>query len=381
MADRIVLHIGTYKTGTTAIQRSLGQAFGPLLERGILYPRAGRRGPGHARLARELVDTTTPVSEVPSHLRIVEEVRARGATALVISAEDLSVPKPRLVRWAQTLCEQMGPRELRIVAYVRPQWEYIESHYAELIKNGRRWGPIEQYVESSLERPYLFDYPKVFGDWREAFGEQLDIRPYGAEHFVDGDVVKDFWRATDLGPAPRPQGRSVNRRTGAMTTEMLRTLRGLLADYGLDRFVPAADVLRLARLRLEAELPDDPPFRGLTPELVGRIAETFSASNHAFVRDYLGGRDAGLFEPPGEIAPATARWSPHEASEWELRLFTSVVEDALSAARAPRRARLASILRPGAREAVARSVADWAGERVDLLSGRLRRTGDEHKRD
>ncbi len=355
MADRIVLHIGTHKTGTTAIQRSLAEASGPLLEREILYPRAGRRGWGHAQLARELLDTTTPVSEVPSHLSLLEEARTGAATALVVSAEALTVEpaNPRPVQWARALRDQVRPRELRVVAYVRPQWEYIESNYAELVKNGRTWGPIDEYVEASLRRPYRFDYSAVFAGWREAFGAQLDIRPYGAAHFVGGDAVEDFWQAAGLGPAPERPGGAVNPRTGATTTEMLRALRGLLADYGFDGLVPVKEALRGARRRIEAELLDDPPFRALTPDLVARIADGFASSNELFVRDYLGGRHASLFEPPAYVAPATARWSPGEASPQELRLFAKVVTDAVSAARSPRH-RLAARLRLLARAAVDR---------------------------
>jgi len=86
MIDRLVLHIGSHKTGSTAIQRSLRDATDLLLERGILYPRTGRSGVGHAQLANELVNTSGPLTAIPSHLGLIEEVRVSRPRTLLLSA-------------------------------------------------------------------------------------------------------------------------------------------------------------------------------------------------------------------------------------------------------------------------------------------------------
>lgn len=60
-----------------------------------------------------------------------------------------------------------------------------------------------------------FDYRRVFGGWREAFGGALEVRPYAAELLVGRDVVTDFWHAAGLGEPPAaPRGRP-NPRAGA----------------------------------------------------------------------------------------------------------------------------------------------------------------------
>lgn len=329
MIDRLIIHIGTHKTGTTAIQGSLIDAGESLLERGILYPRAGReRGLGHAILARELDDTSGPPTETPSHLAVVEELQSTGASVLVISAERLSQARGnRPVAWARAACQQLAPREALIVGYVRPQWEYIESSYAQHVKDGTTWVPFEQDLERSLAER-RFDYLSVFASWREAFGERLEVRPHSAGLLTGANAVDDFWQAAGLGSPPAARDRFANRRTGARTTEMLRALRALLADHRIDSLLPVQPVLRRARERIEAELADDLPFAPLTPELAARVAERFAASNEAFVRDYFGGRHASLFSPPTELEPST--WSLSEATDAELRLFAEIVEDALS---------------------------------------------------
>ncbi len=110
---------------------------------------------------------------------------------------------------------------------------------------------------------------------------------------------------------------------------MIRALRALLAEHHLDTLVPVVDILRQARSRIEAELPDDPRFSVLTREHVDRIAERFSASNDQFIHDYLGGQHRSLFATPNAPEQPQSTWSLSEASERELRVFAQVVEEAL----------------------------------------------------
>ena len=187
-------------------------------------------------------------------------------------------------------------------------------------------------MSSQSWRARDYDYQLVFAAWRQAFGDALRIRPYAVDLLVERDAPADFWRAADLGPPPVPGGVMVNVRIGARATAMLRELRRLLADHGLEESVHVRHVMREAQRRIEAQFPDDPPFRGLTPDLTARIAKAFRSSNERFVRDYLGGPHARLFEPPLELPP-TAVWSFERASSQELRFFEDLVAEAHPALR------------------------------------------------
>jgi hypothetical protein len=213
--DRIVFHIGTYKTGTTAIQESLVEAHETLLARGVLYPEAGRRGPGLAQLAKDLAFGTGPVMETPGHLALLDEVRGSGASTLVLSGEDFAGwPWARCVEWACGICEQLQPRSVDVLAYVRPQWDYVETQYTQFVKAGKSSMSFDEFVEESLELKTRFDYMRVFEPWREAFGRRLQVRPYASELMYQGDVVADFWHTVGLGPPPQTQdgSRESNRR-------------------------------------------------------------------------------------------------------------------------------------------------------------------------
>lgn len=356
MLERIVFHIGTHKTGTTAIQVSLGKAHDHLLARGVLYPRAGRGGPGHAQLARELRSTDAPLAKVPSHLGILEEVRtARPATLVVSSEELLTVGSPRPVEWARHLCEELQPAHVDVLGYVRPQWERIESQYAVRVRTGRGWEPFEQALERMMVDK-RFDYVETFRPWRQAFGDRLELRPYGADLLLGGDAVTDFWNSVGLGAPPEPPDHA-NPRPGARTTEMLRLLRAFLADHHLDVLVPppaephprpqqraVQEMLRRARRRIESAFTDDRPFSPLTQEMVVRLAAHFAASNERLVQTYLAGRHESLFSPPNEPRePST--WSLSDASEDERRFFAQLVGETLIE------------LRPGSGEAPSRAAS------------------------
>jgi hypothetical protein len=190
MIDRLVLHIGSHKTGSTAIQRSLADATDSLLARGILYPRAGRWGVGHAQLANELVNTNGPLMAIPSHLGLIEEVRASRPSTLLLSAEGFTNKgSARPAEWVRGLCEALQPQDLRIVGYVRPQWECLESAYAELVRVGMVWAPFAEWLEGALEGESAFDYIRRFAPWREEFAERLEIRLYAAPSLSGRDAT------------------------------------------------------------------------------------------------------------------------------------------------------------------------------------------------
>lgn len=329
MIDRLVLHIGSHKTGSTAIQRSLSDATDSLLARGILYPRAGRRGVGHAQLANELVNTSGSLTGIPSHLDLLEELRTSRPSTLLLSAEGFTnkgIARP--AKWVRHLCDALQPQDVHIVGYVRPQWECIESSYADRVRVGMVWVPFAEWLEGQLEGESGYDYLQRFAPWREEFAERLGIRLYTVPSLSGRDAVDDFWHAVGLGRPPANRPHHENRiRSGARTTEMLRSLRAFLAEHHLDGLVRVRETLLGAYRRIQAEPIEDLPFSSLTSEDVTRIAKRFAPSNEEFVRDYLRGVRGNPLSPPKRAEPST--WSLSEASERERRLFAKLVEEAL----------------------------------------------------
>ncbi len=356
VVEQLILHIGAHKTGTTSIQASLGHAYDDLLSEGVLYPRAGRAGPGHANICWEHLgqDGYRPARGGVDAL--LDEIRAANPRRVVISSEGFQLD-PTLVSLGTMLRDVIGARSVSVLGYVRPQREQFESVYTQLVKCGWVHAPFVDFVDDRLDTPQ-FDYEGRFRPWREAFGDRLAIRRYEPWALLAGDAVTDFWRTAELPGSPGRTLPRLNARPGVRTIELLRSIRAFLAERRLDQVAPLLPLFLRNQARFEQRLADDVPFRALTPELARRIDEHFRASNRAFAIEFLG--EDNLFAPAGELRPATP-WSLEEASPAERQLYARVLGETI------RRIRR----RSGRDQAAARR----AGAALEEVRQRFRDTG------
>jgi hypothetical protein len=331
MVETLVLHIGVHKTGTTAIQASLAHLYDELLEQGILYPRSGRGAfPGHPNLAWEVIGYPRYDAGIGGGEQLVQEVRDTDPRAVVISSEEFLRNTSALPEWCRWLAKALGVSDVQVIGYVRPQWEYIESSYAQQVKGGFHYMMFDDYVEREITNT-RFDYYQMFDYWRQVFGDRLTIRPFAKSAFIGQDVIDDFWNTVECLPEPPElRARLRNPRAGQRTTEMLRVLRQLLAETGLDEIGAVRPIFEQANRALAERLPSDTPFHRLTQEMVDRIADHFAQHNKDFVRDFMNGDDGGLFTPPAAIAPPRI-WTLAEATDDERRLFATLLRDAVDA--------------------------------------------------
>lgn len=193
----IVLHIGTPKTGTTAIQDALA-ANAPVLDAAdIAFLQAGRHRAAHNDLAsairrqgsdhkfREALDQ-----------EVTAEVARRPQGQMLLSSELFSLIDAGRVRAALPF---LSAHPLNIVVYLRRQDHYAEAFFKQRIKNGRTVMPFAQFLDSPLGTS-ITDYNALLDDWAGTFPDaDLVVRIYQRDRFPDGDVVADF--ATLLGLA------------------------------------------------------------------------------------------------------------------------------------------------------------------------------------
>jgi hypothetical protein len=129
-----LLHIGPYKTGSTAIQSALFEARDVLAEHGVAYPGRWRRAmrPGWAVLGY------TPRGRRPTPISVWEEFSAevRAATAsgmrACVSTEDFgSAGPPRIAR----ITDDLGADSLLVVAVLRRLDRLLPSQWQERVKS------------------------------------------------------------------------------------------------------------------------------------------------------------------------------------------------------------------------------------------------------
>jgi len=208
---KLILHIGTEKTGTTTIQAWLRLQRESLLAAGVLFPVS----PGeqnHTALAyfagqeaavRDL--GLRPVGQTPADPAILRrefaaaferEVLNSGASTVVLSNEHCS-SRLRDGESLQRLRGLLQPLfdDIRIVVYLRRQDEMLLSGYSTSVKSGQ---------SHSLHLPQrddgrIFNYARFLDRWANVFGDDhLIVRVFERHRFHDGDLLADFRQITGI---------------------------------------------------------------------------------------------------------------------------------------------------------------------------------------
>lgn len=335
MVDELIVHIGTHKTGTTAIQSALNRSRRHLADMGILYPDTGRgwygrdgrrqQHPGHTELAAEAAGRTDAAANRMKN--VADEVAESTPNLVVLSSESLGLPKSAAssVSWVERLARQIEAEHVRPVIFLRPQWEYLESSYAQLVKGGNTHLRFGRYLPTGLKHP-RFHYSELISPWAKSFGTP-QILGYSEASTVSSvtrfanDVLGKPDLLTDVDGEANPRG-------GEKTIEMLRCLCGLLNVAGMTK--ARSEIFLEARQRLNDGLGQQSPFRALTSESIAKIADHFEHSNAVVFSLWTADQPTPeLVQLPDELPPPS-RWRLDHADQAERALFTGLVDLALS---------------------------------------------------
>lgn len=260
----VVVHIGPYKTGSTAIQNALGRGRKALRAHGILYyaaPPEPTRCLATLFASRQIVQDPGIRQKFPD----LGEARAWSAacwdeferaaaapdvTLSVISSEFFST-----LRDTPGFLARLQARFARItvVAYVRDPVEL----YMSSLQQGIRGGGTLRVLPTPLEHRYR--YRRFLPVFAEAVGhENMIVRRFGRETLDGGDVVTDFFnRLRAFTAAPEAATVRANESLPGAVVAWL-----LLANETWDRKVsgPARRNV-LLRLRSDPEIAALPKLR------------------------------------------------------------------------------------------------------------------------
>jgi len=210
---RLILHIGTGKTGSTSIQDSLGHARDALLEKNIYYP--SNKPFNHIFtfvpifledpeksfvFRRNLLQSEDKRIKVNNFRKgWLKEIKACNKDNFIISAEDFTLPffKVDSVTRLKKFAEEYF-KEVTIIAYVRHYDQWIPSQMQQAVKNGAV-KDIREIADFFLNCPPLISYRKNLRKWIKVFGrENIVIRPFDPHVFYNGSLLADFFQACGL---------------------------------------------------------------------------------------------------------------------------------------------------------------------------------------
>jgi hypothetical protein len=200
---KLILHIGTPKTGTTAVQRFLYANQQPLAECGFHYA-TPPHNLGHANSVANALSNDDSRAVQTFLARHVRSARRRRADTILISAENFYVRNVFFSMQRRQVCPNVLERNRKLVetlrallpdeietsqvaCYFRRPDRYAESLYNQHVKRGIIDGTFDEFL--SLIEPALF-YDRCMRSWADAFGESnCVVRLYET---VKTDVVSDF---------------------------------------------------------------------------------------------------------------------------------------------------------------------------------------------
>jgi hypothetical protein len=199
----IHLHIGTHKTGTTAIQRQLQRNREALKQRGIWYPNEAELLPGggagipHRNIARSLNSTAAPKPYDRRRLRTMVQAILRGARDYdhtVISSEafwrigfpaqpeQCSPEKLWLRKQANvaSVRQLFADGDVHVHAVLRERGAYIQSGYSEFVLATLYGEDIHAFQRSYS---HGWDYLRQLQAWSAHF----PVKAYSYEALCSGN--------------------------------------------------------------------------------------------------------------------------------------------------------------------------------------------------
>ena len=194
---RLILHLGTPKTGTTSLQNTLVAEEERLARLDVRYLKSYRAAINHNRLTMQLSKGGEVAKRIVRKLR--QELDHSDEHTLLISTEIAYGLKPTSLLLEAIGAERLGTAEIMI--YVRRQDLLLEAMAKQKLKSGHYKGSMEKFISA---RKHVGRYMSYISNVQRRFpGVPISCRPYDRKELVDGDIVADFWQFLDIRELPK----------------------------------------------------------------------------------------------------------------------------------------------------------------------------------
>lgn len=286
MAQRVILHVGAMKSGTSYLQRILAANADLLAERGLLFPGGGWAA--QVRGVTDVLDRQRVVAAPPEGAwqSLVDELAAWSGDG-VISMEFLG---PAPVAKLAAVVGSFAPGSVRVVVTARDLGRTVPAMWQETLKNGRS---------------------RTFADYVDAIG--TEVAGTAPDQAARGRLGKRFWREQDVAAMCRRWAEAVGPDhvslvtvppPGADAEELWRRFASALGvnPAGVRMPGPANESLGSASaevLRLLNERLDGMAYADYAPVVKHQLAKQVMAARRT--------EEAAVgFEPPGWLRQRSA---------------------------------------------------------------------------
>lgn len=181
--QKIILHIGRHKSGTSSIQHWLKKNQSQLLKKGICYPNAGTKGVAHHQIASALSRKNIKKEGIPTYLNDIKRQLKKESletSHIIISSEGFQNCDPRVIK------EFFSNYNVSVVVYFRDPISYLGSSYAQKVHATDYCENLEAFSMS-----FSFNYLKFLKEWKSQF-DSLIVHEFKRENLANGCVIEDF---------------------------------------------------------------------------------------------------------------------------------------------------------------------------------------------
>lgn len=292
-----IIHIGRHKSGTSALQKALQRNYDVLRDQGFLYPRDCRSEPAHHRISSHFLPAGRRHFTLEETRRAVRRLRREAAPfdgTVVLSSEGFQNCAPA------DLTRLFPASKTHVVVYLREQFAYAQSAYAQAVQGGKYSKTFDDYLTE-----FRANYVNFLAKWKNTFApQQLTVRLYDRTALLNGDVVDDFLSICGIeADGFDPITSDPNVSIGGPLLEVKRAVNALR--------IPRQDLVEAQAYTILARVArSDGRFRTkptAAPDVVNRFRARFQESNKQLSEKYFSGEDTFSYSDPAPTENVTTQ--------------------------------------------------------------------------
>ena len=264
--NQIFLHVGPPKTGTSSIQRLLSQSYAVLLDRGVLYPRAGRVNSGKQYQHNDTSDNIdfqfNPIKHKLLHWAlkgrvvgidpetcwsyILSEQKQTKSHTILLSDEGFASLSVEQMNRLKSL---MSGFKVNVIFYLRDPFSRIVSSYKQSVKIGNCCKSFEGYLAEIVEENRLYSLKVYLERFRDCFGaDSLIVRDFDKIINDDVDLEYDFLKILGIESVDFEYFKNKDISNASPSNGVIRLLRELnRIEYALGKHQSIQYVFRVLR--------------------------------------------------------------------------------------------------------------------------------------
>lgn len=183
--ERVILHIGRHKSGTSSLQHCLNRNSKLLAAAGVLYPLYGRNGKvAHHDIAKALNPNlqNTPIDPVHIANNILQERHNEEATIIISSEAFQNICD---LTYVKEFLTALHPEHITIICYFREHLDYAIAAYRQFIHAQPHYQTFKEYLAGKFENQKNF-----IRSWKNL--GSMELKWFDKHSLLNSDITADF---------------------------------------------------------------------------------------------------------------------------------------------------------------------------------------------